>query len=70
MTCFACENESESESTGSHAAFHGRDRDRDRGRLAHSFFEGKSVVTKCKSGTKQKRLLYLIQNTIHTSSQI
>ena len=31
---------------------------------AHLFFEVKSGVTKCKSGTAFKRLLYLIQ--IHT----
>ena len=36
----------------------------------HSFFDGESVVIKYESGTKQKILLYLIQNTIHTSSQI
>ena len=29
--------------------------------IPHSFFEGKSVVTKYISGTKQKRLLYFIQ---------
>ena len=35
-----------------------------------SFSREKSMVVKYKSGTKQNRLLYLIQNTIHTSSQI
>ena len=38
--------------------------------VQHSFFEGESDVIKCKSGTAFKRLLYMIQNTIHTSSQI
>ena len=37
---------------------------------AHSFFEGKSMVTKYKSGTEEKGYYtFKIQNTTHTSSQ-